>query len=79
MLLDDELDIVAIFMLALEGHGFNSVGFTEPLLALEHFQKNSEKYGLVISDLRMQVIKEVNRISIKSNYFLKLLMALKGC
>jgi two-component system response regulator YesN len=27
--------------------------FTEPLLALEHFQINSKQYGLVISDLRM--------------------------
>ena len=56
LLLDDEFDIVAVFTLALEGRGFNVVGFTEPLLALEHFQKNSERYGLVISDIRMPVI-----------------------
>jgi CheY-like chemotaxis protein len=28
-------------------------GFTDPLLALEHFQLNSGQYGLVVSDLRM--------------------------
>jgi response regulator RpfG family c-di-GMP phosphodiesterase len=28
-------------------------GFTDPPLALEHFQINSKRYGLVISDLRM--------------------------
>jgi DNA-binding NtrC family response regulator len=67
MLLDDEFDILAVFILALEGRGFHVVGFTEPLSALEHFQ-NSEKYGLVISDIRMQVIngyqfiKEVKEI-----------------
>lgn len=38
------------------------------MLALEHFQKNFEKYGLVISDVRMpvingyQFIKEVKEI-----------------
>jgi DNA-binding response OmpR family regulator len=56
LLLDDEFDIVAVFTLALEGQGFHVVGFTEPLLALEHFQRNYEKYGLVISDLRMPVM-----------------------
>ena len=44
------------------------IGFTEPLLALENFQKNSESFGLVISDIMMPVIngyqftKEVKKI-----------------
>jgi DNA-binding response OmpR family regulator len=37
----------------LQKQGFEVFGFTDPLLALEHFQINSRKYGLVISDLRM--------------------------
>ena len=53
---DDEFDITNIFTLALEQQGFHVVGFTEPLLALEHFQENSEQYGLVISDIRMPVM-----------------------
>jgi YesN/AraC family two-component response regulator len=40
----------------LKEQGFHVDGFTEPLLALDHFQKNSEQYGLVISDLRMPVM-----------------------
>jgi len=36
--------------------GFQVSGFTEPLSALDHFQKNSEQYCLVISDIRMPVI-----------------------
>ena len=64
-MLDDEFDIMNIFTLAL---GFHVIGFTEPLRALDHFQKNSEQYGLVISDIRMPVmdgyefIKKVKKI-----------------
>ncbi|MFZ0510871.1 MAG: response regulator [Candidatus Nitrosopolaris sp.] len=68
LLLDDEFDIMTVFTLGLEEQGFHVVGFTEPLLALDHFQINSEQYGLVISDLRMpvmngyQFIKKVKEI-----------------
>ena len=37
---DDEFDIVNVIKLYLQGKGFNVFGFTDPLLALEHF--NSE-------------------------------------
>lgn len=56
LMLDDEFDIVNIFSLALKREGFHVVAFTEPLLALEHFEKNSEKYCLVISDIRMPIM-----------------------
>ena len=36
LLLDDEFDIMSIFTLALERQGFHVIGFTEPLLALDH-------------------------------------------
>jgi response regulator RpfG family c-di-GMP phosphodiesterase len=56
LLLDDEFDITFSFQQGLEDKGFHVFGFTEPLLALDHFQMNSEQYGLVISDIRMPVI-----------------------
>ena len=56
LILDDEFDITSIFTLALEQQGYHVIGFTEPLLALDHFQKNSDRYRLVISDLRMPVM-----------------------
>jgi YesN/AraC family two-component response regulator len=68
LLLDDEFDVMTTFTLGLEVQGFHVVGFTEPLLALDHFKINSEQYGLVISDLRMpvmnryQFIKKVKEI-----------------
>jgi len=38
LMLDDELDIVNIFTRALQQQGFRVIGFTEPMLALDHFQ-----------------------------------------
>jgi DNA-binding NtrC family response regulator len=56
LMLDDEFDIVNIFTRALEQPGFYVIGFTEPMLALDHFQKNSDRYWLIISDIRMPLI-----------------------
>lgn len=52
-MVDDELDIVVIFKQALSRQGYTVFGFTDPVLALEHFKINSEDYGLVITDVRM--------------------------
>ena len=56
LMLDDEFDIMSIFTLALQQRRFHVIGFTEPLLALDHFQKNSDRYWLIVSDIRMPVI-----------------------
>jgi DNA-binding response OmpR family regulator len=56
LMLDDELDIVNIFTRALQQQGFCVIGFTKPMLALDHFQKNFDLYSLVISDIRMPVM-----------------------
>ena len=56
LLLDDEFDITFSFKQGLEDKGYHVFGFTEPLLALDHFQMNSERSCLVISDIRMPVI-----------------------
>ena len=36
--------------------GYSVFGFTDPLLALEHFKINHSTYSLVITDLRMPVM-----------------------
>jgi len=56
LILDDEFDITFSFKHGLEDKGFHVFGFTEALLALDHFRMNSEQYGLVISDIRMPVV-----------------------
>ncbi|MDQ3872598.1 MAG: response regulator [Thermoproteota archaeon] len=53
LIVDDELDILVIFKQALSRQGYTVFGFTNPVLALEHFKINSAGYGLVITDVRM--------------------------
>jgi len=53
MVVDDEEELAHLFSNFLEGSGFNSVSFTDPLLALEEFRSNPDRYSLVLTDLRM--------------------------
>jgi DNA-binding NtrC family response regulator len=68
ILVNDELDIAMVLEQGLERLGFRVFALTDPLLALEHFQINSDQYGLVISDLRMpgmngyELIKNIKKI-----------------
>lgn len=53
-IVDDEQDITTLFHDVLVGiNGITLFAFTDPILALEHFQKNKDAYALVISDFRM--------------------------
>jgi DNA-binding NtrC family response regulator len=68
--IDDETDLAYLFKDALsQVDGVQVFAFTDPLLALEHFQTNHRNYSVVISDYRMPTmtgmellsrIKEVN-------------------
>jgi DNA-binding NtrC family response regulator len=54
-IVDDEQDITILFRDALMSiKGITVFTFTDPLLALEHFQMNDRTYVLVISDLGCQ-------------------------
>jgi len=76
LVLDDEFDIVAIIKQGLKSYGLKVFGFTDPLLALEHFKVNAKDYSLVISDLRkpgmngFEFIKKVKEIKPEVKIFL---------
>lgn len=76
LIVDDEFDIISIFRQALMNKGFHVFGFTDPFLALEHFQINCKQYVLVISDLRMpgmngfEFIKKIKEIKPEIKVFL---------
>jgi len=59
---------VNVIKQGIEKQGFTVFAFTHPYLAREHFQINSELYGLVITDLKMpgmngyEFIKKVKEI-----------------
>ena len=53
-IVDDEHDIMCLFRDALSQIGDSNVlGFTDSMLALEHFKLNRSNYTLVLSDFRM--------------------------
>lgn len=54
---DDEADIAYLFRDALRTiKGIDVVAFTDPVLALEHFQINHRNYKCVITDFRMPLM-----------------------
>jgi DNA-binding NtrC family response regulator len=53
LVLDDELEIVSLIKHFLQRHGYHVFGFTDPMLAIEHFMLNSRNYSLVVCDVRM--------------------------
>ena len=53
-IVDDDADIVLLFHDILNSiTGFTVLSFTDPILALQHFQVNEHAYVLVISDFKM--------------------------
>ena len=71
VIVDDDLEITILFREALKHiKGISLFTFTDPILALEHFQVNEYAYVLVISDFKMpglngleflRKVKELNR------------------
>ena len=62
--IDDETDIVYLFKEALSKiNGIQVFGFSDPSLALAHFQTNHESYRVVISDYKMESMTGVELLS----------------
>ncbi|MGA8913506.1 MAG: response regulator [Nitrososphaeraceae archaeon] len=65
--LDDDFDS-AFIKFTFQKHGFSVFAFTDPLVALEHFNLNLKDYNIVISDMRMpgmngnEFVKKVKEI-----------------
>lgn len=63
-IVDDEEDITILFKDALNGiKGITVFTFTDPVLALEHFQENKDNYALVISDYKMSGLNGTELLS----------------
>lgn len=56
MIIDDEKDLLFVYKSGLEIDGIEIFTFDDPILALDEFSKNSEKYCIVITDMRMPVM-----------------------
>ena len=53
MVVDDEPEIANLYREFLRKSGFISTCFIDPLLALEHYNQNTNRYSLIITDLCM--------------------------
>lgn len=68
LLIDDDADILTIFKHSLAQVGIHTYGFTNPMLAVEHFRRNANSYDIVVTDIRMpqmsgfQVARAVKQI-----------------
>ena len=62
--IDDEVDLAYLFKEALSQiDGAEVFAFTNPALALEHFQTNHQNYRVVISDYRMPTMTGMELLS----------------
>ena len=54
LIVHNEVDITTLIKPSLQKlSGFHIFGFTDPLVALEHFHANNKDYVLVLSDIKM--------------------------
>jgi len=53
---DDDEELANLFRTFLERSGFDSVSFTDPLPALDHFSQNHDKFSVVITDWKMPTL-----------------------
>jgi DNA-binding NtrC family response regulator len=63
-IIDDEPDLACLFKEALSQiDGAEVFAFTDPSLALEHFQSNHQNYMVIISDYRMPSMTGIELLS----------------
>ena len=53
MVIEDERELAALFKAFLENMGYDTVTFTDPLMALEFFKQGTKEISLILTDLRM--------------------------
>ena len=53
LLIDDDKDVLTVLKRSLELKGMNTYGFSNPILAVEHFRNNASNYDIVVTDIRM--------------------------
>ena len=80
MIVQDEWDKASLLSLYLARSGFDTISFTQPLLALDHF-KNIQRYCLILLDLSMDELNgmELSKEIRKYNSQVKILLIIGYC
>ncbi len=81
MIVEDEWDIAHLFSLSLARSGFDTISFTEPLLALDHFKQYPRRYSLILLDMFMKDLNglELSKEIRKYNSQVKILLITGYC
>ena len=53
MVVEDEMELASLFKAFLERMGYDTVTFTDPIVALEFFKQGIKEFSLILTDLRM--------------------------
>lgn len=56
MIVEDQQDITLLYRLHLARLGIDSIIFSNPLIALDHFQRNHGRYALILLDLTLPMM-----------------------
>jgi DNA-binding response OmpR family regulator len=76
IVVDDEIELSALFKEFLTKEGYNTISFSDPLMALEYFEETFDKHYLIITDMRMpgmsgiELAKKIREINNKIKIFL---------
>lgn len=76
IVVDDEEQLASLYGQFLSSTGFETISFTKPLVALEHYRQNPYKYSMVLTDLRMpgmnglELATEIRKIDSSVKIFL---------
>ncbi|HET6590025.1 MAG TPA: response regulator [Candidatus Nitrosocosmicus sp.] len=76
IVIDDEMELAALFKVFLSKEGFGAISFTDPLLAFEYFKDTFDKHSLIITDMRMpgmcgiELAKKIREINVNVKIFL---------
>ena len=81
MIVEDEWDIAYLFSLSLARSGFDTITFTEPLLALDHIKQYPKRYCLILLDMFMKDLNglELSKEIRKCNSQVKILLITGYC
>ena len=76
IVVDDEIELASLFKTFLINSGYDTVSFSDPLVALEYFKDSSDKHSLIITDMRMpgmcgiELAKKIRTFNDNSKIFL---------
>ena len=76
IVIDDEIELSSLFKTFLRKEGYDTISFSDPLIALEYFKDTFDNHSLIITDMRMpgmngiELAKRIRQLNSKIKIFL---------